>query len=69
MNCDGEGPHAGRQVRLLPTGSDGNAILCRACYAREMNFRRERNQELDKSCQFDIPHWSSLKIYGEEVEP
>ena len=63
-NCDGSGPCIiGGEVRVLPTGGGGNAILCRLCYQREMAFRRERNQELGKDFQFKLPTWESLSVY------
>jgi len=51
------------EVRVLPTGADSNAILCWACYKHEMAFRRDRNRELSPDCRFDLPDWSSLKVY------
>ena len=62
-NCDGGGPCLPGEVRVLPTGGDGNAILCARCYRREMTFRRDRNRDLDKDAQFDIPAWKDLKVY------
>lgn len=64
-NCDGSGPciMAG-EVRVLPTGGDSNAILCKLCFNREIAFRKERNRELSKDCQFQLPAWDSLKVYG-----
>lgn len=56
-NCDGAGPHYPGQVRLLPTGGDGNAILCRNCFQKEMRYRLERNKELSERSQFEIPAW------------
>lgn len=67
-NCDGE--HCARdtgEVRVLPTDSEGNAILCRGCFDYEMAFRRERNHELEGANKFDLPTWDSLKVYGEAV--
>lgn len=63
-NCDGSGPCSQvQQVRVLPYGGDGNLILCHSCYNKEMAFRYARNQELAKDCQYDLPAWSSLKVY------
>lgn len=64
-NCDGAGPHEGGEVRRLPWGEnqDGASILCRRCFAAEIAFRRERNQELDPRCRYDLPSWESLKVY------
>lgn len=61
-NCDGSGPHFGREVRVLPTGGS-NAILCRACYNREIAFRVERNRDLSPDSLFDLPTWTTLKTY------
>ncbi len=66
-NCDGSGPCAEGEVRVLPTGGDSNAILCAWCFRREMNYRLDRNRDLGKDCQFKIPTWQSLKVYGQEV--
>lgn len=65
-NCDGSGPHSGQPVRKLPIGGGGNAILCKACYQREIQFRKERNRELGNDAQFDLPEWESLSVHGEE---
>ena len=51
------------EVRLLPTGGDGNAILCYTCYLHEMEYRRSRNWELSADCKFKLPAWESLKVY------
>jgi hypothetical protein len=66
-NCDGE--HCIKQrgeVRVLPTGGDSSAILCRECYWREMMFRHVRNEKLSDDCKFSIPTWESLRVYGAE---
>ena len=65
-NCDGSGPCSKNpEVRVLPYGGDGNLIVCKKCYYREMEFRFLRNEELSKDCQFELPTWDDLKIYGE----
>lgn len=61
--CDGSGPHLGTQVRILPEGGAGNSILCFGCYLQAMEFRRDRNQELNGASRFDLPLWQSLKVY------
>ena len=71
--CDGSGPCVpGGRVRLLPLGSipdHGNVILCRACFERELQYRRERNMELGADCQFELPAWADCAIYGEQASP
>jgi hypothetical protein len=63
-NCCGSGPCSSNpEVRVLPLGGEGNLILCWRCYGNEIRFRRERNEELSKDCQFDLPSWNSLKVY------
>lgn len=64
-NCDGSGPCDMGEVRVLPTGGDSNAILCRRCFNREIAFRQDRNRDLAKDCQFQLPAWSTLKVYGQ----
>ena len=64
-NCDNDkcASETG-EVRVLPTGGDGNAILCHTCFLHELRYRRERNQALSKDCQFKLPAWETLKIYA-----
>ena len=50
------------EVRLLPTGGDGNMIYCRACYEHEMSYRRERNRDMGYAA-FELPKWEDLKVY------
>lgn len=60
-NCDNEyclNPNG--EIRVLPTGGSGNALLCHACYEYEMSYRREHNK---KYLPFNIPAWESLRIY------
>ena len=70
-NCDGSGPHLTGEVKVLPVamgpeGSESNVILCRACFAHEIAWRRERNKTLNKKAQFALPKWEQLKTYKEE---
>lgn len=51
------------EVRVLPTGSESNEILCYHCYANEMRYRVARNKTVEEFAQFDIPLWNNLKIY------
>jgi len=69
-NCDGSGPCDLGEVRVLPWTRDkhgGNSILCRLCFSREIQYRIERNKELAKDCQYDLPAWESCKVYGEDA--
>jgi hypothetical protein len=68
--CNGSGPHSGNEVRVLPhnnTPLHGNDILCRACFNREIAYRRERNQSrlhpLADDAKFDLPNWEDLEVY------
>lgn len=64
-NCDGDKCRSPRgQVRVLPTGGDGNLIVCITCFQNEIAFRRDRNRELSDDCKFDLPMWTDLKVYG-----
>jgi len=63
-NCDNDKcTSATGEIRVLPTGGESNALLCRSCFEYEMNFRRERNRKLAKECQFKLPAWDDLKVY------
>lgn len=71
-NCDGGhcSSEAG-EVRVLPLGTNpdhGNLILCRSCFEHELRYRRERNLELASDCQYRLPTWESLTVYGEPSE-
>jgi len=54
------------EVRVLPTGGEGNMILCFACYRAEITWRKQRNRELSPDCQFALPSWDSLKVYPKD---
>lgn len=62
VNCGGSGPHTAGEVRWLSTGGGSNAILCRACFEREIRWRRERNRSLGEFAQFQLPCWEDLKV-------
>jgi hypothetical protein len=62
-DCNGSGPHTPGEVRVLPTGGGGNDILCRSCWARELQYRRERNVSLRAYAKFDLLPWESAKVY------
>lgn len=64
LNCDNHHCRdAHGEVRLLPMGGGGNAILCIDCFNFEINWRKERNKDLGKDCQFKIPTWEQLTVY------
>lgn len=64
-NCDNDKCRdANGEVRVLPLGGGANLILCRACFEHELRFRRERNRELSPDCQFKLPDWEVLAVYG-----
>jgi hypothetical protein len=63
-NCDGSGPHSLGEVRVMPTGGDGNLILCRQCWSKENSYRIERNRSLANFAKFAIINWKDAKIYG-----
>ena len=62
-NCDGSGPHSLGEVRLMPTGGDGNLILCLRCWMRENSYRIERNRELGDFAKFSIVEWQNAIVY------
>lgn len=64
-NCDGSGPHAMfsdciAEVRRIPTGGGAGAILCYACYRREIRYREERNARV--AHPFALPEWEALQV-------
>jgi hypothetical protein len=61
--CGGNGPHSiSQEVRVLPTSSMSNAIVCRLCFAREILFRKEENAIHGKN-HFETPEWEALEAY------
>ncbi|OYV38946.1 MAG: hypothetical protein B7Z80_08705 [Rhodospirillales bacterium 20-64-7] len=65
-DCCGNGPHIPGEVRVMPTGGDGNLILCSNCWDRELDYRRDRNRDLADFAKFDLPSWWEGKVYGAE---
>lgn len=57
--------HEADEVRLLPSGEEGNMIVCREHYTQEIMFRRERNKRFGYRV-FECPKWDDLKIYKGE---
>ena len=62
-NCDGSGPHTLGSVRVMPTGGEGNLILCRQCWENELAYRRDRNRSLGVFAQFALIAWNDAKVY------
>lgn len=57
-NCDGSGPCSHGQPARLSTASPSSSsglYLCRACWAREIQRRRTRNQFV--AYPFDLPEF------------
>ena len=64
-NCDGSHCLSSTgEVRVLPTGGGSNLILCCACHANEIRYRRERNRSLSKDAAFALPEWEALEVYS-----
>jgi hypothetical protein len=61
--CD-HGHETSEQIRRLDTGGGGGILVCRAHYEHEMRFRRGR---IAAGVPFDLPKWSELAVYSEEV--
>lgn len=62
-DCDGSGPHREGDVRVLPLTGGANLILCRSCYAREIDWRNERNAQLAVENRYPLPRWDTLEKY------
>ena len=56
-DCSGSGPHTKGPVYAMPTGGDGNMILCHACWNHELEYRKERNADLAEFAKFSLPEW------------
>ena len=63
--CDGAGPCSGYQVRRVPTCESGETavILCESCFDKEMAWRRERNEDLERQNRLPIPRFSECELY------
>jgi hypothetical protein len=48
------------EMRYLPYSADGNILVSKQSYQKEMRYRRE---EIEKGREFLLPKWESLKIY------
>ncbi len=62
--CEADGPHLGTISKLVPYSSDGNMILCRACFNRQAIDWRADNIERRPQDRRPIPTWASLKPYN-----
>jgi len=49
-----------REIRF----PNGILILCRACFDREIAWRRERNRELAAYARYALPTWEESTVYG-----
>jgi hypothetical protein len=64
-NCD-YGHDTIQEIRVLPiSGGElgSNALLCRACFHKEIIWRIDRNKDLTESARFSLPNWDDLKVY------
>lgn len=52
--CD-QGHETQSEIRALPF-ANGNLLLCRRCYIKEMNYRRLYHPNMDR------PSWESLRV-------
>lgn len=50
------------EMRFLPYGGDGNILVSRASYDKEIKWRKER---IENGVPFELPAWETLKIFGE----
>lgn len=48
------------ELRLMPYGGDGNILVGRASYNKEIEHRKE---EIKKGREFKLPSWDSLKVH------
>lgn len=58
MNDDHDRPCS--EIRVLPVGGGGNALVGLVSYRQEMAFRRDR---IAAGVPFDLPTWESLAVY------
>jgi len=49
--------HEATKVRRLSTGGGSGVYLCRAHWAKEMAWRKQRNKTLARSNRFSIRKW------------
>lgn len=58
LNACEHGHLTNEEVRKLPTGDGGNAILCRTHFQAELQYRKER---IANGVPFDLPQWDNLE--------
>jgi hypothetical protein len=64
-NCDGAHcTDANSEVRVYPLGGGANLILCKACFAHENTYRRNRGQH-DRSQDWPVVEWTTAQNYPE----
>lgn len=49
------------EMRYLPYSADGNILVSKQSYEKEMAYRRE---EIKNGRKFLLPKWESLKVYA-----
>lgn len=54
MNVCDYGHETKESVYRLNTGGGGGVFLCEIHWKKEMEWRKERNKDLDNSAKFDI---------------
>jgi hypothetical protein len=64
MNQCDHGHECHEETRLLPTGGDGNMIVCRRHYHHELTYREQQNRRYGEG-KWKLPTWNSLKVYAD----
>mgnify|MGYP001617986761 CR=1 FL=1 len=60
MNQCDQGHETKEEIRSLPIGGQGNILVCKEHYRKEIEFRKYRILE---GVPFDLPKWEALKVY------
>lgn len=55
--CDGSCCRSNVTVRRLDLGGSSGVFLCKQDWIKEMQWRKERNKELEDFAKFDILPW------------
>ena len=68
-NCDGDGPHSGEEVRVLPLAI-GYSRVCPPCLERANAQRRVWNARpgCEDDTPYDTPAWEALRVWDEGDE-